>query len=184
MKKRKGVRPFFVPVMMPARKFLVRLIAPRYTITFMSAPGEIMISRGGQQYGPYTLEQINGYLVSGNLLPADLAWDGQNSAWVSLVALPVVRFSAPPPPVPRQRNVFLLLLMGFVWWLIFLIVPFFLVCFFAGLIAGILHPDNARDAGREAGRVIGGMLGLPLLVLSLGLSIWLTIIGKLPGTRK
>ncbi len=65
-----------------------------------------------------------------------------------------------------------------------LVVPFFIVCFFAGMVAGALHPDNAREAGREAGRVIGEVLGLPLFFISMGLSIWLTTIGKLPGTKK
>jgi len=150
----------------------------------MDIPDGITISRDGQQYGPYTLKQANDYLIAGNLLPADLAWDVQKSTWIPLAQIPGINFVAPPPPVPHQRNIVVLILMGLIWWFVLLIVPFFIICFLAGMIAGILHPDTAHEAGREAGRVIGALVGLPLLVVSLGLSIWLTSIGKLPGTRK
>ncbi len=31
------------------------------------------ISRNGQMYGPYTLEDLQRYLASGNILPTDMA---------------------------------------------------------------------------------------------------------------
>jgi hypothetical protein len=73
--------------------------------------------------------------------------------------------------------------MGFVWWAVFLIVPFFILCFVAGMVSGIMHPGD-REAGGAAGRIIGETLGLPLFFISFVLSVWLTTIGKLPGTRK
>jgi hypothetical protein len=152
----------------------------------MSATDGITISRGGQQYGPYTLDQIKEYLAAGNLVPTDLAWNGVTSAWVpvsSLLSGPFVA-APPPPPVARERNVVVLVLMAIVWWIVFWLVPFFLICFVAGMIAGALHPDNARQAGEAIGRIIGVTLGIPLFFVALGLSIWLTVIGKLPGTRK
>jgi hypothetical protein len=60
----------------------------------MSTGDMITISRDGQQYGPYTVEQINGYLTAGNLLPTDLAWNGLTAAWVPLTSLPGIRYIA------------------------------------------------------------------------------------------
>jgi hypothetical protein len=31
------------------------------------------VTRGGQTYGPYTLEDLKKYVASGNVLPTDLA---------------------------------------------------------------------------------------------------------------
>ncbi|MCE0498829.1 MAG: DUF4339 domain-containing protein [Methylacidiphilales bacterium] len=143
----------------------------------------ITISRDGQQYGPYTLEQVNGYLVTGNLVPSDLAWNAQTSVWVPLASLPGIQFTAPPPPVPRQRNAVVLVLMAVVWWLAIFFFSFIVACFLAGMVVGIMHPGDLQ-AGLEARRTIPSLLGLPLLFVTLGLSIWLTVIGKLPGTRK
>ncbi len=142
----------------------------------------IMISREGQQYGPYTLDQINGYLQTGNLLPTDLAWNALNSTWIPLASFPGI--VAAPPPAPRKRNVFLLVVMAIVWWMVMFIGTFFVVAFIGGFIAGLTHPSNAREAGRQVGEIIGLWFGLPILFGSLALSIWLTIIGKLPGTGK
>ena len=154
----------------------------------MNVPAGITISRDGQQFGPYTLEQVNTYLQAGNLLPTDLAWNPETSAWLAVSTFPGVQLDGPlappPPPLRHPRNVFVLVLMGIIWWLVMTFFTFFLLCFLAGMVAGVLHPDNAQASGRAAGQMIGVYFGLPLLLLSLGLSIWLTIIGKLPGTRK
>jgi GYF domain 2 len=40
------------------------------------------ISRGGQMYGPYTLEDLQRYLASGNVLPTDLAKSEEMTDWV------------------------------------------------------------------------------------------------------
>jgi len=144
----------------------------------MSTGEMIPINRDGQQYGPYTIDQVNEYLAAGNLLLTDQAWNAQTSAWVSLGSVPGIR--ATPPPGVDNRNIGLLILMFFVWW----IVMFFVTCFLIGLIGGIFFASqNAADAG-AAGHTLGQYIGLPVLFVSLGLSIWLTIIGKLPGTRK
>ena len=34
----------------------------------------IHVMRDGQQFGPYTIEDINAYLAQGTLLPTDQAW--------------------------------------------------------------------------------------------------------------
>jgi len=52
--------------------------------------------------------------------------------------------------------------------------------FFAGVVVGYLHPSDPEAAGR----MVGEIAALPIMVGSLGFSIWLTAIGKLPGTQK
>jgi hypothetical protein len=59
----------------------------------------------------------------------------------------------------------------------------FVICFVTGLMAGMLGMQN-HQAERNVGYMIGFYGGFPLLLISLGLSIWLTVIGKLPGTGK
>jgi len=40
---------------------------------------EIFIVRDGQRYGPYSVDQVRGYLQSGELVPTDQAWrEGMN----------------------------------------------------------------------------------------------------------
>jgi hypothetical protein len=158
----------------------------------MDTAPTLTISRDGQQYGPYTVEQANGYLQTGSLLPNDLAWDVQKAAWVPLGQIPGIRFAAPPPPPPaamqvqtrKSRNVFLLVLMGIIWWLVFFVVPYLGICALAGAVAGEIHRDDPYEAGRKAGAMIGAIVILPIFFGAIGLSVWLTIIGKLPGTRK
>src|ERR1051325_7254430 len=48
---------------------------------------EIYISRGGQSYGPYPLDQVRAWLASGQLHPNDLACYTGASNWVSLSSL-------------------------------------------------------------------------------------------------
>lgn len=40
------------------------------------------ISRGGQMYGPYTLEDLQRYVASGNVLPTDLAKSEEMTDWL------------------------------------------------------------------------------------------------------
>jgi hypothetical protein len=51
------------------------------------------ISRGGQQFGPYSLEDLKKYLAQGNVLPTDLAWAEGMAGWV-----PVSQVAGPPQP--------------------------------------------------------------------------------------
>ncbi len=50
------------------------------------------ISRNGQQYGPYTLEDIQRYVASGNVLPTDMAKSEEMTDWV-----PVSQLLTPSP---------------------------------------------------------------------------------------
>src|ERR1019366_7793788 len=58
------------------------------------------ISRNGQQYGPYTLEDIQRYLTSGNVLLTDMAKSEEMADWV-----PVSQLIA-PAQVPEAPAAF------------------------------------------------------------------------------
>jgi len=51
------------------------------------------VSRNGQMYGPYTLEDLQRYLASGNILPTDMAKTEEMTEWV-----PVSQIVAPAAP--------------------------------------------------------------------------------------
>ena len=55
------------------------------------------ISRNGQQYGPYTLEDIQRYVSSGNILPTDMAKNEEMADWV-----PVSQLLAPAAEMPAD----------------------------------------------------------------------------------
>ena len=58
---------------------------------------QYQVSRNGQMYGPYTLEDLQRYLASGHILPTDLAKTDEMTDW-----LPVSQIlggtATPPPP--------------------------------------------------------------------------------------
>ena len=65
---------------------------------------EIHITKDGQQYGPYTLEEVNAQLAGGGLSPDDLAWHEGAPGWIMLSAVEGVVARAPerqPPPAPK-----------------------------------------------------------------------------------
>ena len=61
---------------------------------------QIHINRNGQQFGPYSLEEVRTHLAQGSLLPADLAWYEGAAAWVPLPDVPGVMGAAAPPGPP------------------------------------------------------------------------------------
>ena len=69
---------------------------------------EIHITKDGQQYGPYTLEEVNAQLAGGDLSPNDLAWHEGAPGWIMLSAVDGVVAPAPrtsrsmPPPQPTS----------------------------------------------------------------------------------
>ena len=56
------------------------------------------ISRNGPQYGPYTLEDIQRYVASGNILPTDMAKNGEMADWVPVSQLLPPAAAAPTDP--------------------------------------------------------------------------------------
>ena len=68
----------------------------------------IHVMRDGQQYGPYTLEDLNAHLAAGSLLPSDQAWYEGAPAWMPMNQVPgvvvpgvVVPGAAPVAAVPQ-----------------------------------------------------------------------------------
>jgi hypothetical protein len=95
------------------------------------------VSRNGQMYGPYALEDLRRYVASGNILPTDLAKSEEMPEWVPVSQIlgtysdPQAAFSvpslAPQPtgvayPDPPNLNWGLELFLGFVTCSLFVVV--------------------------------------------------------------
>ncbi len=67
---------------------------------------EIFISRNSEKHGPYTLDQVHTFLVSGQMQGSDQAWYEGVDDWVPLSQVPGVQLplktATPPPPPPQQ----------------------------------------------------------------------------------
>ena len=68
---------------------------------------KIYISRDGERYGPYNIEDINAYLVNGTLLPTDLAWQDGMTDWLSVSQISgvVMPESSVATPIPLSQPV-------------------------------------------------------------------------------
>ena len=64
---------------------------------------KIFISKGGTQYGPYSLPQLKEFIKKGNITTADLAcYDGKN--WTTVAQIPgLLEKTPPPPPLPIEK---------------------------------------------------------------------------------
>lgn len=58
------------------------------------------VSRNGQVYGPYTMEDLERYLQSGNVLPTDLARAADSTEWVPVSQIANVVAGAVPQNIP------------------------------------------------------------------------------------
>lgn len=65
----------------------------------------ILIARDGQQFGPYTPDQVRAYVASGQLAVTDLAWFEGAADWMPLHSVPGLSLapSTPRPPPPPAR---------------------------------------------------------------------------------
>jgi hypothetical protein len=52
---------------------------------------DIHISRSGQQFGPYSAEQVKSYLADGSILLTDFGWTDGMTDWVPVMELPCVK---------------------------------------------------------------------------------------------
>jgi hypothetical protein len=60
------------------------------------------VSRNGQNYGPYTLEDLRKYVASGNIMPTDLARSDDMAEWVPVSQiLGIPSDSVAPPAYPQ-----------------------------------------------------------------------------------
>jgi hypothetical protein len=57
------------------------------------------VSRNGQNYGPYTLEDLQRYVAAGNVLPTDLAKSDEMPDWVPVAQVLGTSMPAAPAPV-------------------------------------------------------------------------------------
>lgn len=69
---------------------------------------QILINRDGQQFGPFTLDQVNQALAAGQLLPTDIAYFEGLQQWTPLTQIQGVVIPGAAPmvaPVPVQPEV-------------------------------------------------------------------------------
>jgi hypothetical protein len=68
------------------------------------------VSRGGQQYGPYSLADLQRYVASGNILPTDMARSESMSQWLPVSQIlaggagQAPQPAAPQPPQPQPAQ--------------------------------------------------------------------------------
>jgi hypothetical protein len=60
------------------------------------------VSRNGENFGPYTLEDLQRYLASGNVLPTDLAKGEDMAEWVPVSQILGVATTATPTAYPHS----------------------------------------------------------------------------------
>jgi hypothetical protein len=60
----------------------------------------IYISREGEQFGPYTLDQVKEYLDQGSILSTDLAWKETSNSWIPIPAL----LGSNEPTIPLSQR--------------------------------------------------------------------------------
>lgn len=66
-----------------------------------------MVAQGNEQYGPYTQDEIAGYLAAGSFTSDALVWKQGMADWVpirSAFASGERSLAAPPPPPPAIQN--------------------------------------------------------------------------------
>src|SRR6266851_5413868 len=61
------------------------------------------VSRNGQTYGPYTLEDLQRYVASGNVLLTDLAKSEEMPDWLPVAQILGVPSGTPSPDLPIPK---------------------------------------------------------------------------------
>ncbi len=62
----------------------------------------IHVNRDGEQFGPYTVEDLNAYLAQGSILPTDQAWYEGAAGWMPMDQVPgVVLLGAAADPMAQ-----------------------------------------------------------------------------------
>jgi membrane protein YdbS with pleckstrin-like domain len=60
----------------------------------------ILVSKDGQQYGPYEIDELQGYVTQGSFLLADQCWQ---EGWADWQPLSTIISRPPPPPAPAPQ---------------------------------------------------------------------------------
>jgi hypothetical protein len=63
------------------------------------------VSRNGQNYGPYTLEDLKRYVASGNILPTDMAKTDEMPDWIPVAQVLGAGAPVAPPQTPAYPGV-------------------------------------------------------------------------------
>jgi hypothetical protein len=64
---------------------------------------QIYISKNGQQYGPYTRNQVSSYVEAGVFSSRDPAWWGDRLGWRIIGNLPCTREEIEKPIIPAEQ---------------------------------------------------------------------------------
>jgi hypothetical protein len=64
------------------------------------------VSRNGQNYGPYTVEDLQKYVASGNILPTDLAKSDDMPEWVPVSQVLGIASDVPPSYQPPMAQAY------------------------------------------------------------------------------
>lgn len=117
----------------------------------MSTAVRITVRQADQNYGPYTLDQVNSMIVAGRVAERDLAWIEGAPQWQTLGTVPgVVRVPPPLAPVrPADESERLVL-------------PAFLLSFFLGIFG--VHRFYVGKAGSGLAMLLLTITGVGLLI--------------------
>src|SRR3979490_2880845 len=70
----------------------------------MGARMTYQVSRNGQMYGPYTLEELQRDLATGNILPSDMAKSEDMPDWLPVAQILGTAGAAGPAPIPTPAS--------------------------------------------------------------------------------
>lgn len=126
----------------------------------------LYITKNGQQLGPYSLEETRGYVRTGILTPADLAWYEGLTTWIPLAQVPGFAAQAPAyagGDAPRERPVLV--------WVICIV--YFILVFFSlismALIPILTHLLNTLNEHQHNVGMSLTAVDYSLSILTLGL---------------
>jgi hypothetical protein len=69
-----------------------------------AAQGSFFIAQGGQQKGPFTIDQLREEVAAGRFTRGTLAWRSGMPNWVAAETVPDLSglFASVPPPLPKE----------------------------------------------------------------------------------
>jgi len=122
-----------------------------------AVPG-FCISHQGQEYGPWSREEVQRYLTEGRLSLSDFARTGPNQPWAPLPTILAASGVAPGALIPPSLH-----------WLLLILIQFFTGCLF-GLVWIFVQTSwmkkinpKSRATGSIAVATLGGLAGVALL---------------------